>query len=221
MIMNIRLPESLESDEIVELFKKYEQGDKKIRNRLIEGNLKLVNNELKKFYGLVKDASYIEVEDLFEIGCIGLIKAVDNFDYKRNVKFSTYAVKCINNEIFMYLKKLKVRRIGEIISLNEPIKNDSDDNENDLKIDLVIADDNVEETFIRNEICRITREAINILSDFEKKLIMMNYGIDCNPVTKQELSQQFSCSRSYISKKNIESEQKMKKYILRKYSKLY
>ena len=219
--MNIRLPESLESDEIVELFKKYEQGDKKIRNRLIEGNLKLVNNELKKFYGLVKDASYIEVEDLFEIGCIGLIKAVDNFDYKRNVKFSTYAVKCINNEIFMYLKKLKVRRIGEIISLNEPIKNDSDDNENDLKIDLVIADDNVEETFIRNEICRITREAINILSDFEKKLIMMNYGIDCNPVTKQELSQRFSCSRSYISKKNIESEQKMKKYILRKYSKLY
>lgn len=221
MIMNIRLPESLESDEIVELFKKYEQGDKKIRNKLIEGNLKLVNNELKKFYGLVKDSSYIEVEDLFEIGCIGLIKAVDNFNYKRNVKFSTYAVKCINNEIFMYLKKLKVRRLGEIISLNEPIKNDSDDNENDLKIDLVIADDNVEETFIRNEICRITREAINILSDFEKKLIMMNYGIDCNPVTKQELSQRFSCSRSYISKKNIESEQKMKKYILRKYSKLY
>lgn len=219
--MNIRLPESLESDEIVELFKKYEQGDKKIRNKLIEGNLKLVNNELKKFYGLVKDSSYIEVEDLFEIGCIGLIKAVDNFNYKRNVKFSTYAVKCINNEIFMYLKKLKVRRLGEIISLNEPIKNDSDDNENDLKIDLVIADDNVEETFIRNEICRITREAINILSDFEKKLIMMNYGIDCNPVTKQELSQRFSCSRSYISKKNIESEQKMKKYILRKYSKLY
>ena len=68
MIMNIRLPESLESDEIVELFKKYEQGDKKIRNRLIEGNLKLVNNELKKFYGLVKDSSYIEVEDLYAIG---------------------------------------------------------------------------------------------------------------------------------------------------------
>ena len=101
--MNIRLPESLTSDEIIELFKKYEKGNEKIRNKLIEGNLRLVNSELKKFYSLVQDASHIELEDLFEIGCIGLIKAVDSFDYKQKFKFSPYEVKCINHEIFMYL----------------------------------------------------------------------------------------------------------------------
>ena len=217
--MNIRLPESLESDEIVELFKKYEQGDKKIRNKLIEGNLRLVNSELKKFYSLVQDASHIELEDLFEIGCIGLIKAVDSFDYKQEFKFSPYAVKCINHEIFMYLRKLKVRRISEITSLNVPIGNDIKGYDDDSsKIDLVMANDNVEETCIKNEIRKIVREAIDILPDFEKNLILMNYGIDCDSVTQLELSKQFSCSRSHINKKNIASRQKMKQYILQKYS---
>ena len=169
--MNIRLPESLTSDEIIELFKKYEKGNEKIRNKLIEGNLRLVNSELKKFYSLVQDASHIELEDLFEIGCIGLIKAVDSFDYKQEFKFSPYAVKCINHEIFMYLRKLKVRRISEITSLNVPIGNDIKGYDDDSsKIDLVMANDNVEETCIKNEIRKIVREAIDILPDFEKNL---------------------------------------------------
>lgn len=217
--MDIKLPEALTSSEIIELFKTYEGGSEKIRNKLIEGNLKLVSNELKKFYSLTDEFSYIEKEDLFEIGCIGLIKAVDSFDYKKNFKFSTYAVKCIDHEILMYLRKLKVRKIGEITSLNVPISNDlNEDNIDDLKIDLVIANDNVEETCIRNETLKIIREAIDNLSEFERNLILMSYGIDCDSLTQIQLSKHFACSKSHINKKSMKARQKIKEYILEKYS---
>ena len=209
----MRFPDPLTSDEIIELFKKYENGNEKIRNKLIEGNLRLVSNELKKFYNLIQEVSYIEEEDLFEIGCVGLIKAVDSFDYKKNFKFSSYAVKCINFEILMYLRKLRVRHLGDITSLNEPINDDDN-----LRIDLVKSNDNVEESCIKKEIYKILKEAIDILPDFEKKLILMNYGIGCDLVTQLEISKMFACSRSYVNKKNIQSRQKMKEYILQKYS---
>ena len=100
----------LKHDEMIELFKKYKNGDKSVKEELVNGNLKLVLSILKKYYNRTDN-----MDDLFQIGCIGLIKAIDNFDLSHNVRFSTYAVLMIEGEIKRYIRDNNPIRISRSI----------------------------------------------------------------------------------------------------------
>lgn len=105
--------------ELEELVKFHEQGDIEARNRLVNHNMRLVAHIIKKYY-----ANYSDQEDIISIGTIGLIKAVNTFDYKKGTKLATYASRCIENEIFMHFRSQK--KMAQDISMNEPIDTDSE-----------------------------------------------------------------------------------------------
>ena len=116
----------LTHEEMIILFNRYKTGDMLAKEELINGNLKLVLSILKKYNTINEN-----MDDLFQIGVVGLIKAVDSFDIERNVRFATYAAKCIDNEILMLFRQDKKKE--REVSLNEPIGKDKEGNEISLK----------------------------------------------------------------------------------------
>lgn len=204
---NGSFPKPLSKAEEREYLLKASEGDIDARNKLVEHNLRLVAHIIKKYY-----SSRSDQDDLVSIGTIGLIKAINTFDLNKNIKLSSYASRCIENEILMYFRNLK--KTSHDISLNEAIDTDKDGNPLTL-IDVLSTDDNILDSL--NDKLNASKLMTYIESELderEKKVITMRYGLDGDkPATQREVASLLGVSRSYISR----IETKALKTLRRKY----
>lgn len=205
------LPPPLNSQEENELLRKLE-GDEEVKKVLIERNLRLVVYISRKF-----ENTGIDVEDLISIGTIGLIKAVNTFKLNKNIKLATYASRCIENEILMYLRKNNKKKVE--VSFDEPLNIDLDGNE--LLLSDVLGTEN-DETYkiIEEEIDRdLLVLALDRLSEREKQIMELRFGLTNRgrEKTQKEVANILGISQSYISrleKKIINRlKREMKKFI--------
>ena len=185
------LPPPLEREEEKKMLEEYARGSQEARAVLIERNLRLVVYIAKKF-----ENAGVNVEDLISIG---LIKAVNTFKVDKNIKLATYASRCIENEILMYLRR-DVKRKSEV-SLDEPLNVDWDGNEL-LLSDILGTDNDVVSTRIEEEVNRkLLRHALTKLSDREKQIMDMRFGLRSGKeMTQKEVADAMGISQSYISR---------------------
>ena len=191
------LPPPLESEKeneiISDLGTEYEDEAKNI---LIEHNLRLVVYIAKKF-----DNTGVGVEDLISIGTIGLIKAINTFNPLKNIKLATYASRCIENEILMYLRRNNKLKLE--VSIDEPLNVDWDGNEL-LLSDILGTDEDIIYRDMENEAeIMLLRTAVNTLTPREKEIICLRYGIgrkDGREMTQKEVADLLGISQSYISR---------------------
>lgn len=187
------------------------EEDKEAKSLLIEHNLRLVVYIAKKF-----DNTGVGVEDLISIGTIGLIKAINTYNKDKNIKLATYASRCIENEILMYLRRNNKTKME--VSIDEPLNVDWDGNEL-LLSDVLGTDEDVIYRDIENEVERnLLNKAINRLSNREKKIVEMRFGlnnIDGNEMTQKEVADELGISQSYISRLEKKIIKRLKKEIVR------
>ena len=171
-----------------------EQKDKDARNKLIEHNLRLVAHIVKKF-----DQGSADQDDLISIGTIGLIKGIDTYKNNKKTKITTYAARCIQNEILMHFRNNK--KYGPTISLNDAIGHDKEGNEINL-ID-VIKDKNIDlfqELELKNNIS-LLKKYLNLLNKREMEIIIKRYGLNNkNSMTQKGIADSLHISRSYVSR---------------------
>ena len=186
-------PRPLTPRQEVEAFAAFKQGDMAARDRIIRHNLRLVAHVVKKYYSLPGDA-----EDLISIGTIGLIKAVNSFDNTKQARFSTYASRCIDNEVRMSFRKQK--KAPATVSMNEPIEAGKDGSA--LTVIDVVPDDFLldEDCERRDETARL-RQLVDGLSGRQRQVVLLRYGLSGQPpMTQQEVASLLGISRSYISR---------------------
>lgn len=187
------LPPPLSSEEEQELLARLQAGDLVVRTPLIERNLRLVVYIARKF-----ENTGISIEDLVSIGTIGLIKAVNTFDPGKNIKLATYASRCIENEILMYLRRTS--KLKAEVSFDEPLNVDWDGNE------LVLADVVGSESDILRHIEKevdkaLLAAALQQLTGREKKIMELRFGLNCERErTQREVADLLGISQSYISR---------------------
>ena len=188
------LPPPLSRTEEAEVFAGLTANDPAARKKLIVHNLRLVVYIAKKF-----ESTGIGIEDLVSIGTIGLIKAVNTFNPEKNIKFATYASRCIENEILMFLRKSSQYRND--LSIDEPLNVDYDGNEL-LLSDVLGTDDDVVNKGIETEAEReILRGAVSELCDREREIMEMRFGlINGKEMTQKEVADTIGISQSYISR---------------------
>ena len=189
------LPAPLEAKQEQEMIGRLGGPDEKeARSKLIEHNLRLVVYIAKKF-----DNTAVGVEDLISIGTIGLIKAINTFNPEKNIKLATYASRCIENEILMYLRK-NANRKGEV-SLEEPLNTDWDGNEL-LLSDVLGTDSDVIEKPMEEDVERdLLFQAVSKLNPRERSIITMRFGLDGKAErTQKEVASLLGISQSYISR---------------------
>lgn len=206
------LPPPLELDKenavINDLGTEYEKEAKSI---LIEHNLRLVVYIAKKF-----DNTGVGVEDLISIGTIGLIKSINTFNPTKNIKLATYASRCIENEILMYLRRNNKTKLE--VSIDEPLNVDWDGNEL-LLSDILGTDEDVIYKDIENEVERkLLLKAIRKLSEREQTIINLRFGLgtpDGNEMTQKEVAQLLGISQSYISRLEKKIMKRLKKELMK------
>lgn len=188
------LPPPLPREEESDLLERMAAGDESVRSVLIERNLRLVVYIAKRF-----DNTGINIEDLISIGTIGLIKAVNTFRMDKNIKLATYASRCIENEILMYLRKNSRERTE--VSFDEPLNTDWDGKEL-LLSDVMGTDDDVVMRPIEEAADRqILHNAVDKLSPREKDIISLRFGLDGRQeLTQKEVADRMGISQSYISR---------------------
>ena len=169
-------------------------GDLEARNILVEHNLRLVAHIIKKYY-----TQAAEQEDLISIGTIGLIKAVNTFEPTKNIKLATYASRCIENEILMYLRKSSNRR--QDASIDEPLNTDNDGNEL-LLMDVLTSDQpQVGEELERSAEHAALHRAVARLTPRERRIMELRFGLNRETEhTQKEVADQLGISQSYISR---------------------
>lgn len=199
------LPAPLTKDEEAVVMERIEKGEKNAREPLITHNLRLVVYIAKKF-----DSTGIGVEDLISIGTIGLIKAVKTFCPSRNIKLATYASRCIENEILMYLRKSS--QLKNEMSIDEPLNVDWDGNEL-LLSDVLGSEHDVVNHRIEQEVeCNLLLDAVNNLSEREKKIMQMRFGLSGHKeYTQKEVADLLGISQSYISRLERKIIERLKK----------
>lgn len=187
-------PRPLKPEEEQILLEQSGAGNLAARNKLIEHNLRLVAHIVKKYYTQTG-----EVDDLISIGTIGLIKAVNTYRPDKKIKLATYAARCIENEILMYLRK--TRKLAGEVSLSETLDTDGDGSNLSI-LDLIRVDDDMLEELDTRDACRKVRICVDrVLDERERKVIIGRYGLDGNPPrTQREIAAQCGISRSYISR---------------------
>ena len=186
-------PKPLSPKEEKECFIQIKNGDKHAKDKLLTHNLRLVVHVAKKYSGTV------ESDDLISVGSIGLIKAVNTFDYDKNTQFSTYAARCIENEILMLLRVNK--KHNAVISLNESLGKDKDGNDVTWQ-DIIPSDEdvsqNVENAVLSQNLIKLAKES---LSPREFEILTLRYGLGSSPAyTQREIAKKLNISRSYISR---------------------
>jgi len=189
-------PKPISADEEKEHFRRYAEGNEDSRNLLVEHNLRLVAHVAKKYNNHAKES-----EDLISVGTIGLIKAVVAYSPERGARLSTYAIRCIENEILMYLRNIK-KNAGNI-SLQEISSIDREGNEIHLEDKVADIHSDTEELVTKKLQATKLREAINfVLHGREKTVIQMRYGFGDTKkeMTQQEISKELNISRSYVSR---------------------
>lgn len=188
------LPSPLGEKEEAEAISKAEKGDVEARNLLVEHNLRLVVYIAKRF-----DNTGIDIEELISIGTLGLIKAVKNYNSERKIKLATFASRCIENEILMFLRKMV--KIKAEVSLDEPLNVDWEGNQLVLS-DILGTDSDMifknVESKMEND---ILRELFEKLSDRDKAIVGMRYGLyGIEEKTQKEIADMMNISQSYISR---------------------
>ena len=189
------LPEKLTPEEEDVLLEKVEQGEKLAKQELIEKNLRLVVYIAQRF-----ENTGISVDDLTSIGTIGLIKATTSFNREKNIKFATFASRCIENEILMHLRKTS--KTKSELSLDEPLSTDKDGNELVLKDILGTDGDNTFKSVEQKmEILCLTK-LIENLSNRERVIMKLRYGLNKlgKELTQKEVATKLNISQSYISR---------------------
>lgn len=188
------LPPPLTSDEEVFLMSRLEAGDKTVKSVLIERNLRLVVYIARKF-----ENTGIGIEDLVSIGTIGLIKAVNTFDPNKKIKLATYASRCIENEILMYLRRNN--KVRSEVSFDEPLNIDWDGNEL-LLSDVLGTENDIIYKFLEEEVDKkLLNIALHKLSGRERKIMELRFGLgDGAEKTQKEVADMLGISQSYISR---------------------
>ncbi len=169
-------------------------GDPEARNILIERNLRLVAHIMKKYY-----AAESEQEDLISIGTIGLIKAVNTYRLEKNIKFATYASRCIENEILMHFRAGRKR--AQDVSLSDLSETGADGTALEI-MDVVAGEEDLLERLQAREDARLVREVVaRCLTEQERQVICLRYGLENGaPLRQQEAAQRLGISRSYVSR---------------------
>ena len=203
------LPPPLEREDEERAISAPERGDESARQELIEHNLRLVVYISKRF-----ENTGINIEDLISIGTIGLIKAVNTFKAGKNIKLATYASRCIENEILMYLRKISSQRTE--ISFDEPLNTDWDGNELLLSDILGTDDDEVYRPLEDDADKQMLMEAIDSLSERERSIILMRFGLPGGKeYTQKEVADKMGISQSYISRLEKRIIDRLRKEMLR------
>lgn len=205
------LPAPLSTDREGECIKNLiENNDEEAKSMLIEHNLRLVVYIAKKF-----DNTGVGVEDLISIGTIGLIKGINTFKPDKNIKLATYASRCIENEILMYLRRNN--KIKTEVSIDEPLNKDSDGNEL-LLSDILGTDPDITYRNLEDEVdMKLLKEAIRKLNSREKNIMEMRFGfISGREKTQKEVADELGISQSYISRLEKKIIGKMRKDIMSK-----
>ena len=206
-------PPPLTPKEESELLRRSADGDNEARHILIEHNLRLVAHVIKKYQHLEDDT-----EDLLSIGTIGLIKAVSTFNPDKKARLATYACRCIENELLMYLRSK--RKIAREVSLYEPIGTDKEGNQIHL-LDIVEHNepDVVEQMEYDRNVKTLYKILPRVLNRREQIIINLRYGLktDC-PVTQKEIAKNLNISRSYVSRIEKRALEKLKAYFEKGYN---
>lgn len=203
------LPPPLKREEEAEFIALLDQGDEGAKSTLIEHNLRLVVYIAKRF-----ENTGINIEDLISIGTIGLIKAVNTYRSEKNIKLATYASRCIENEILMYLRKTSKER-GEV-SFDEPLNTDWDGNELLLSDVLGTDVDVVMQPLEADVDLQLLDQALNRLEERERVIISMRFGLGGAPErTQKEVADMLGISQSYISRLEKRIIARLKKEILK------
>ena len=189
-----KLPAPLTSKEEKELLEKLMKKDIEAKNTLVERNLRLVVYIAKKF-----ENSGVNIEDLISIGTIGLMKAINSFNVEKNIKLATYASRCIENEILMYLRKNN--KIKTEVSIDEPINTDSEGNDLSLADILGTDNDSIFKSVEDSDNKKVLEVAIKKLDDREKTIMQLRYGFNgYDELTQKEVADKLGISQSYISR---------------------
>ncbi len=189
-----KLPEPLSREEEMELVDKATNGDEMAKNKLIEHNLRLVVFLSKKY-----ENTGLDLEDLVSIGTIGLIKGINTYKLDKNIKLATYASRCIDNEILMFLRKNKKRKSE--VSFEDNLSFDSEGNELHLE-DILGTDSDVVTKGIENETDKgLLYQEINKLNPRDKQIMVLRYGLYNNEeMTQKDVANMLGISQSYISR---------------------
>ena len=200
-------PKPITAAEEREYLQKYTEGDLEAKHILIERNLRLVAHIVKKY-----QTTEEELEDLLSIGTIGLMKAVVTFDTDKNVRLGTYAARCIENEILMYLRTKK--KLSREISLYEPIGTDREGNEIQL-FDIIETNekDAQQKIELQGDIKALYKHMESELSKRERLVLKMRYGLyNEEEYTQREIAKRLGISRSYVSRIEKSAIEKLRGY---------
>ncbi len=189
------LPEPLSKEEELKYVEEFQKnGSVEAKNKLIEHNLRLVVYLSKKY-----ENTKIDLEDLVSIGTIGLIKGINTYKLGKNIKLATYASRCIDNEILMYLRKNKKRNAD--VSLEESLSFDAEGNELHLEDILGTDSDLITKELENNDLKEVLLKEIEKLPDRDKQIMKLRYGLfGEKEITQKELAKKLSISQSYISR---------------------
>ena len=204
------LPPPLSKEEEQAAIARLSEGSEDARRQLIEHNLRLVVYIAKRF-----ENTGVSLEDLTGIGTVGLIKAVNTFDGGKNIKLATYASRCIENEILMYLRRIAGRRAE--VSISEPLSSDGDGGELLLGDILGTDADSVMEPLEDEADRQLLREALELLSDREREIIALRFGLGGRrELTQKEVADLLGISQSYISRLEKRIILRLRREMLRK-----
>lgn len=193
-VKNQTFPQPLSSVDEEDALRRWKNGDMDARNQLIEHNLRLVAHIVKKYEGMK-----VESDDLISIGTIGLIKGIQTFKSEKGVRLATYAARCIENEVLMFMRAQ--RKLSRDVSIHEPIGQDKEGNEVSL-LDILGTDG---EEIVEAVQFRIHREEVyqglDMLEDREKEIIWARFGLPHGlEKTQREVAKDLGISRSYVSR---------------------
>ena len=202
-------PKPLSRAEEQEYLARWARGDVEARNLLVEHNLRLVAHIMKKYYAQTDD-----VDDLISIGTIGLIKGVNTYKPDKGVRLATYASRCIENEILMYLRKINAQRTE--VSFDEPLNTDWDGNELLLSDILGTDEDEVYRPLEDDADRQMLMEAIDSLEAREREIILLRFGLpQGREYTQKEVADLLGISQSYISRLEKRIIDRLRKEMLR------
>lgn len=198
-------PPPLSSEKEKELLARMKHGDEKAKEQLVEHNLRLVAHIIKKYYTVNSDN-----DELISIGTVGLVKAINTFEYEKGARLATYASRCIENELLMHFRNQ--RKTALDVSFDEPIETDNEGNP------LTLSDIIAEEDTVLEEICRksnlkkLVRFVNEIEDPREKEIVILRYGLrGTAPLTQNEIAKQYGISRSYVSRIETKALKRLKK----------
>ena len=206
------LPAPLKGEEELRALKRLEEGDESARQLLIERNLRLVVFIARRF-----ENTGVFLEDLISIGTIGLVKSINTYRTDKKIKLATYASRCIENEILMYIRKISNQKTE--VSLDEPINMDYDGNELLLSDILGTEEDMILRPMEDQVDLCLLRQAVWDLPDREREIICMRFGLEgVKALTQKEVATKLGISQSYISRLEKRIMNRLRKEILKQTS---